>query len=196
MAQAVENNVASAIMAVAGSANSRLNDHRSAKFLSAGTQIQRVQPMNIIRVRPNNFLGFRLEINCPRLRIDDRRAGDPDLRGNVSGTNVRIRNGGHSGGRIEETGLPKGHGVAGGVIVRIERVNARMSGGDEYYVVDAFVADRHIRHVQRLRINLSINRVGEKFAERISIDVRKREDYFVQILATARVVVVVRQHLD
>ena len=71
-----------------------------------------------------------------------------------------------------------------------------MSGGDEHHVVNAFVGDCHIGHVERLRIDLPINGVGKEFAEGIGVDIRMGEDGLVEVLTAARIVVVVGEHID
>src|SRR5437588_3075114 len=48
LAQSIERNVAIGIMAIAGARDNRLNDHWAAKFLRARTEIQSVEPMDII----------------------------------------------------------------------------------------------------------------------------------------------------
>ena len=71
-----------------------------------------------------------------------------------------------------------------------------MFGGDEDHVVRAFVGDRHVRHIERLGIDLSINRVKEQSAEAVAVDVGRSERGFVKVLTSARVVIVVSQHID
>ena len=57
-----------------------------------------------------------------------------------------------------------------------------MLGRDVDHVVNTVSGNRQVRDIKRLRVNLSISWNDKKFAELVKIDVRRRENGFVQIL--------------
>ena len=84
VAQPIKTDVSGSVIALTRPTDGRFNYDGSAEFLRPRTQVQRVQPMNIIGVEANNFFGLGLDINGGRNGINHGRAGDSDLRRDVS----------------------------------------------------------------------------------------------------------------
>ena len=61
---------------------------------------------------------------------------------------------------------------------------------DEDDVVSAFAGDGDIGHVQRLGVELAVDRIGKKFAESRGVDVCGSEDRFRSVCTGTRDVVV------
>ena len=71
-----------------------------------------------------------------------------------------------------------------------------MLGCDVDDVVNAFSRNAEIGNVKRLRVNLSVGRNNEKLAELVKINVRRRENCLVQVLAGSCAVVVPGKNVD
>ena len=71
-----------------------------------------------------------------------------------------------------------------------------MLGCDVDHVVNAFSRNGEIENVKRLRVNLSIGRNNEEFAELVKVNVRRRENCLAQVLAGPCVVVVPGKNVD
>jgi hypothetical protein len=73
----------------------------------------------------------------------------------------------------------------------IERVDAVLVGGDVDHVVDAAAWNRHAGDIERLRVDLVVDRAFEQLAEFAHVDVGRREHRFVEVGASAGGVVMV-----
>jgi hypothetical protein len=167
-----------------------------AEFLRARTHIQRVQPMDIIGGRAADFLRSCHHVKGHGGGIDHGRAGDAEWRIITAQTDIAAGHGRHAGGRIDETNLPKGRGIAAGVAVGVEGKNAVVFGGGEDNVVRAFVGNSHRGHIKRLGINLAIDGAEEQQAESVGVDVSDGEIGLADVLACPRHIVVISQHID
>ena len=97
---------------------------------------------------------------------------------------------------IDETYLPQGTRVGAGVTVRIERVNAVVLGRDIYDVMNAFIRNNHVGHIQGLNVNLSIQRASEQPAKGCNVHIGRSKYKLVDILAGASIAVVIRGDAD
>jgi hypothetical protein len=79
-------------------------------------------------------------------------------------------------------------------VVGVKRIDAIIDSRGDHDVVNAFAGDVHIRHYQRLRIQLIVNGACVKQSKRIRIYVGDVQRRFVEIRPGAGIVVVVSQH--
>ena len=95
-------------------------------------------------------------------------------------------------GRVGEAVDPQRLGICPGVAVGIEGVDRVVLGGDEGDVVHGAV-DRQARHVQRLGVDVAVDRLREEQAEVGRVHIRRRECRLVEVVAReVRIVVVLR----
>ena len=62
--------------------------------------------------------------------------------------------------------MPKWIGIACGVVVRIEGIDAVMLGRDEEHIVHALAGNGHVSEDQRLAVNLAIHGIGKSGKDR------------------------------
>src|SRR5206468_2112494 len=118
-----------------------------------------MQVVDIMGDAAGHFLGFGHHVKDARGRIDDRRAGYPNLRRDFADADLPAGHGGYPERRINEAVLPKRIGVGADVAVRVEGVHAIVFGDYKYDVVKALAWNRKTRLVQRLGIDLSVHRL-------------------------------------
>ncbi len=129
------------------------NLHRPAKLLDAGSNRQGMQPLH----EPAALPGARQNVEGARRDIDCRRGRDADFRRDEAAAGVC--------GRHRATGKSHTPERGGGLRRGIERVHAVVFRGDENDVMRALAGHRHLRHKQRLRIHVPIDRERKDFAE-------------------------------
>ena len=132
----VERDVVLRVAPVAGADDARLNDDRAARTLAAVANVERVQPLDERAV----LFGAGDEIHRLRQRVDDRRAADPDVVGEVPVgaarlTDVGARHGHDAGGRVRVVDVPERRRRRG--IVGVEGIHAVVVGGDVDDVANA-----------------------------------------------------------
>ena len=98
----------SALRSHTGPRHTCLNHHRPAELLGAGSDIESMQPLHIVRIATDDFLGLGDHVQRVARRINHRGAGDADLGSDIA-TLARIvgGNGGNAGGRIDEAYVPQ-----------------------------------------------------------------------------------------
>ena len=86
--------------------------------------------------------------------------------------------------------------LPGGAVVGVEGIHTVVLCGDEDDVADAEPGDVQVRDVQRLRVDVSVNGIGEQVSERPGDDVGRSQHGLGEVLAGAGVVVALREHAD
>ena len=186
------------------SCNRGRNHHRTKTSLRAVGDVQRVDCVKVICHPAADHTGERIHIKRPGNRVNDRRAGDAHFRYDVrigvvvvTGPKIFVREHPRYGRhrrraevRLPEQPARRRRGF------RIERIDRIVFRGDEQDVVPARPRNHHARHIQRLRIDAAIHRVGEKPAERRRVDVRQGQKRFVGVQARAVVVIVIGPDAD
>ena len=76
-------------------------------------------------------------------------------------------------------------------VVGVERIDAVVLCRDDDDVVDALSGDVHVLHVERRGERQAVQWIAEQLPERRLIDVRRRQNRLVEILARPHVVVVI-----
>ena len=137
------------------------------------------------------LLGDRHDIDRVAGYVDDGSAGDSYLRHDVARVHVRRAHGGDAGIWVQEVGSPQRRRGTG---VGIEGINTVALGRHHHDVVDPVSRNRHLRHVERLGVNITIQRIGIELAEARGIHVRWRQHSFIDVLAGTGIVVVVGAH--
>ena len=179
--------------ALAGARYRGLNCNRAAKFLSSCSDVQSVQAFHVLA----GFFGPRHQIHSASVGIDHRSSRDADFGREIdAGYIVSAGNSRNAGLGIDETYLPQGTRVGAGVTVRIERVNAVVLGRDIYDVMNAFIRNNHVGHIQGLNVNLSIQRASEQPAKGCNVHIGRSKYKLVDILAGASIAVVIRGDAD
>jgi hypothetical protein len=177
--------------AVAGARDGCSDLDRPTELLVSGGQVEGMQPLVIGGSGPDALLGHGYQVEGVGGRVDDRSAGDADLRGDLVAANIRGQDDVDVGAGVDEARVPDG--VGGTQAVGVEGVDAIVLRGDEYEVMDALARNIDASHVQRLGIDLPVHRVGVQLAERGRGDVGRREGGLGQVLTRPRHVVVIRQ---
>ena len=138
------------------------NHHRTVSALLTGAHIQRVQPLH---KRAAKFFRARHHINGSRHRINHRRAHNADVASKIliaataRAQRAQVRIGRRNDvRRINKTRGPvrRGHRQ----VIRVEGIHRVIHRCDDHNIVNALARNRHVRHHQRLRINLIIDRAG------------------------------------
>src|ERR1700689_2731838 len=142
------------------------------------------------------FLAGGDHIQRTGIGIDDRRGGDANLRINHLSADVRARNGSNSVGWVDEAILPERVCVDASIAVGIERIDAVVLRGNVDDVVLSLAWHGYALEFDRLRINLTVHGLTEQLAEACGIYVRGCEHTLVEILAGAKVVVMVGHDID
>ena len=93
--------------------------------------------------------------------IDHRRSGHADRGDHIRAVGVQIRNGKCAPSVDEQAGLPERRALD----VGIKSIHGVILGRHIDDIMDSLVWNRDIRHVERLRIDLPIDRIGEPLAE-------------------------------
>src|SRR5215213_8574111 len=91
--------------------------------------------------------------------------------------------------------MPKRRCIRSRVTVCIESIDAIMLSGDKHDVVRPLGWNRQIRHIKRLRVNRTINWLGKDPAETIAAHVRRRQNLFIGVQSSARVITVTSQYV-
>src|SRR5689334_8221505 len=154
--------------------------HRASELLGSGCEIKSMQTLEII---PRAVFAHRDHVDDPGrpgLWIDDRSSCNSDFGHHLSAT-TRV---GSRLARVQQRYMP-----VNCARIRIERVDTIVFGGSEYHVGRADTRHRKLRNVQRLSIDLAIQRNFEQFAEGGRVYVRGREDRFGKILAGTEIIV-------
>ena len=102
------------------------------------------------------FLSSGNDVERLRIGVDDRSARDPDVRRDHAadvGGSARL---GHDGGRIEEADLPR---RCCGETIGVEGIDAVILGRDVDDVVQALTGDGYVGDVERLRKDVSVDRI-------------------------------------
>ena len=97
---------------------------------------------------------------------------------------------------IGEADLPERGTVRAGIGIRVECIDAVVLGGYEHNVVNSLAGDRDGGEVERLGVELSIDRPGEELAELNRVDVRGSEKGFRKILACPGEIVAISGNAD
>src|SRR6185503_9547913 len=97
-------------------------------------------------------------------------------------------NRGNACGRVDKTGLPQGRDAQA---ISVVRVNAVMLGCDIYDIVKTLTWDIEVGDVKRGGMRSAIDWVRKQFAEGRGPHVRGVQGRFVEVLASAEIVVVV-----
>ena len=122
--------------------------------------------------------------------IDHRGAGNAIFWADVIARDARAGNGGDYR-CMDEGAVPQGGDRRGSVSV--EGIELIVLGSDEDYIVGRS-PDCHIRHIQRLRVDLSIDVILDTFAELVHIDVAGIEDRLVELMTGATKIILIRCH--
>ena len=146
-----------AIAPVAGARHCGRDGHRPGEFFCPGGDVERMKALDIGGSIGRALLGLGHDIQRVGGWIDDRRSGHADHGNQIRAGGVQIRNGNCGPSFDEQAGLPERR--PGGVGVK--RVHGVILGRHIDDVMDPLVRDRDIRHVERLRIDLLIDRIGE-----------------------------------
>ena len=138
--------------------------------------------------------GFGFDINGVRNGVDHRCSSNANQRLKIATTDrcraiqrrfVCAR----PVGRIDEARFPQ----RGGTRVCIVRVDTVRFRGNDHDVVDTTI-DRHAGHVERLGIDLAVNRHREQFSELIVVHICRIQDRLRGVLARSRIVIVLREN--
>ena len=81
------------VIGVIAGARGRANDIGSGGIGAVG-QVDGVKPLNIVGIAADDFLGIRVHVKNVGGQVNDRRAGDADLRVDVARASVSVRNAG------------------------------------------------------------------------------------------------------
>ena len=96
------------------------NDHRRARSLGAGGDIQGMQALDVMRAAVARLFGLDDDVERRSGVVNDGGSGYADLWHNVAGKYVGLRDRGHTGSRVDEAGLPEEAAVASRIRVRRE----------------------------------------------------------------------------
>ncbi len=187
----VERDVAVRVASVARAGHARLNQLRAARARGAGRDVDRVQPLREHAV----LFRARHEVHRARGLIDRSGADDADVVDEVAIGATGLADVGalerqDVGRRIRVGDLPQRRG--GRRIVRVERVDAVVVGRDVDDVADADAGYGHAGHVQRLSVDLVVDRALKELAELTDVDGGRGQDGLIEIGAGAPVIVVLR----
>ena len=123
--------------------------------------------------------------------VDYRSAGDSNLRQNVAGVDVIGRQRGYAGIGIEKIDTPQRRGSWR---IGVEGVDTVMLCRHDHDIMNSISRDRDLRQVQRLRVNISVNRKRIEPAETRRVHVVGREDRFDRVLTSAGIVVMISRY--
>ena len=185
----VERDVVLRVTPVARSEHARLDDERAAGPLGAVTNVERVQPLDERAV----LLGAGDEVHRLRQRVDDRRAADADVAGEVpvgaAGlADVGPEYGNDAGCRVRVVDVPERCRRRG--IVGVEGIDAVVVGGDVDDIPDAETRNVEAVYIEWLTIDLVVDGALEELAELADVDVRRRQHRFGKVRARPGGVVV------
>src|SRR5262245_53552021 len=106
------------------------------------------------------FFGCGIDINRARPEINYRRSSDADFRWNDAEF-IFTWHGRNRGLQIEEIGVPKWNGVAAGIVVGVEGINAIMLCSDEHHIMCSLPGNLQVGYIKRLSVNSPIYVVKE-----------------------------------
>ncbi len=142
--------------------------------------------MEPLPIRNTRLAQFFLGENVERVgdRIDHRRGGDSDPGDQIGASEIGRRHWRDSIFRIDETRMPKRRAR----LVGVERIDAVELGRDKDNVVHVV---GHLQRgvVERLRINVAVNGIGEEQTERAGLHRRGSQDGLGKILAGPKIIV-------
>ena len=167
----------------------RVDQNRPAEFLGPGRDVERVEGVGVHGTSGGDRLGLGGDVERAGGRVDNGRAGDADLGGQVTLPGLSRRDGGDALRRVDEAIVPE----RGAGFVGVEGVDTVVLGGDEDDVVNSLARDRHASHVEGLGVDRAVDRVGELHAEVRRVDVRRVQDRLIEVLAGPRVIVVISE---
>src|SRR3954467_5896089 len=119
--------------------------------------------------RAADLFSLHFDLQRSGAGINDRGAGDPNLRGDIAGVDVGIWHRGDSRAGIDETDLPQRRAVCARVGIGVEGIDTAVRGSDKNHVMRAFIRDRNVGETQWLRINLAVDRVTEKSSKSVAV---------------------------
>src|SRR5262249_32669838 len=151
--------------------NRGCDGHGPAKFLATVRDVKGMQALEVAAVF------FRLTDHVHRVRtgVDRGRSCNADLGIDVGSAQITVRYRGCTGSRsvsgVQQGNFPKRIRVRAAVAVGIKGVDAVVLCSHKNDVVRALSRDRDVGDVERLRVNLSVDRLREKLAKVGGIDV-------------------------
>ena len=125
-----------------------------AKFLRSGGDVERVKAMGIARAVGRVVFHHGHHVERSRRRIDHRRAGNAHLRLDLVALKI---SGGYGCSAFQQTQMPDRRST----FVRIECVNTVVLRGHINNVASTFAGDGNAGNIERLRINLPVDGIGE-----------------------------------
>ncbi len=191
--QRAEGYLAGAIVRRAVARKRWIDHHWTANHVFAGGRHQCVQPLHIRYVAlAIRLFGLRYHEDFPLTQ--DRCPDDSNYRRDIVVILVDIarRHRNHAG-RINETGMPERIGIGAGIGIRVESIHGVVCRRDEHYIVHGSM-DGLVRREQRLRVHLSVHRVGEQFPEGFGVYIGLSKDGLLIILPGSGIVVMVGQN--
>ena len=132
--------------------------------------------------------------------VDHRCAGDANLRIDISGTALHIgrrhRGGarGRSMGCADHARLPQRRAIRAAVAIGVKRVHGIVLIRNKEDVVRGSV-DGQVADVERLRVHLAIHTLAEKLAKCIGVDIGRRKNGFLRVLALVGIVIPPGKHV-
>src|ERR1700687_1095279 len=155
----------------------RINHSRTGRLFIAGENVQDVQTVE--KRIPESRLRFYVQ--APACHINDWCACNADEWANVLTIESRgILHRGFAGlgpvSRVNKVCLPQRRGIRTGIVISIERVNRVRFCRYEHNIMNTPAGNGKIRHIKRLRKNISIDRHGEQLSKLVGIYVRGRQN--------------------
>src|SRR6266851_6543294 len=123
--------------------------------------------------------------------VNDWSSGNSDFGDKIRTSDIATRYRGNIIRRIDETYLPERRCIRLTHIVSIKRVHSVVLGGYIHHVMNPLIRDGHVRYVERLSVDISVQGMGEQLTECIDIHVGWSECKLTDVLSGAGIIIVV-----
>jgi hypothetical protein len=98
-------------------------------------------------------------------------------------------------GRADHARLPEGPTIGSAVAVCVEGVNSIVFCSNKDYVMRRLVRQGKVADIERLCINLAIDRVAKQLAKCIRVDIARTKNGLLRILALMGIVIAPGQYV-
>jgi hypothetical protein len=154
-----------------------------------------VQPLHVVAI----LFALGDHEDGSRVEVNHRGGADANFRMDVRCADI----GGRHGGRprrgpmsgADHARLPEWPTIGSAVVVGVEGVYRIMFCSNKDYVMRRLVRQGEIADIERLCINLAIDRVAKQLAKRIGIDIGRSKNGLLRILALMGIVIAPGQYV-
>jgi hypothetical protein len=154
-----------------------------------------MQPLHVLAT----LFTFRDHEDGSRIDVNDRGGADANLGMDVRCAYICRRHAGRARGgpmgRADHARLPEGPTIGSAVAIGVEGVNSIVFCSNKDYVMRSLVRQGEIADIERLCINLAIDRVAKQLAKRIGIDIGRSKNGLLRILALMGIVIAPGQYV-